>query len=106
MTVTLVDQDGLVELDSRDGDGISVTLLWLRGTSLLILVVDDQRTGSSFELEVHPDLALDAFRHPFAYSALRQAQPFTTSADAPAEDAPGRSRTRSRTSPTPWRAIR
>jgi hypothetical protein len=61
----------LAELDSRTEDGITVTLLWLRGTKVVVLAVEDRRTGRSFELDVQPDLALDAFRHPFAYAALR-----------------------------------
>jgi len=60
----------IVELDARESNGISVALLWLRGTSLVRVHVDDLSSGASFEIDVEPSLALDAFRHPFAYAAL------------------------------------
>lgn len=63
----------IVELDARESNGISVTLLWLRGTSLVRVRVEDRRSDATFEIDVRPNLALDAFRHPFAYAALHGA---------------------------------
>ena len=56
-----------VELDHRGGNGIDVWLLWVRGSQRLVVLVSDEREGSSFELDVDPAKALDAFHHPFAY---------------------------------------
>ena len=58
------------ELDHRAGDGVDVRLLWSPQTNQVWVAVVDTRDEESFELEVHPADALDAFRHPFAY-ALR-----------------------------------
>jgi hypothetical protein len=58
------------ELAHRTGDGLDVLLLWNRGDDQLKVVVDDLRTGSSFELVAGDGKqALDAFHHPFAYAA-------------------------------------
>jgi len=59
--------DELRELDHRLGDGIDVTLLWSRRTGGVFVLVVDLRYGDSFDLEVDPADALDAFRHPYAY---------------------------------------
>jgi hypothetical protein len=59
-----------VELADRGGDGIDVRLLWFRASGRVVVLVHDERAGSSFELDVHPAKALDAFRHPFAYLAF------------------------------------
>ena len=58
------------ELAHRAGDGIDVSLLWSPVDNRLAVVVDDVRTGDSFELAAHPENALDAFYHPFAYAAF------------------------------------
>jgi hypothetical protein len=58
------------ELAHRTGDGLDVLLLWKRGDEQLKVVVDDLRTGSSFELVAGDGKqALEAFHHPFAYAA-------------------------------------
>ena len=44
------------------------------GTNRLFVGVDDGRRDSSFELEVAPAEALDAFHHPFAYASLLGAE--------------------------------
>jgi hypothetical protein len=36
------------------------------------VVVNPPRTGASFEFSVEPDHALNAFRHPYLYAALRR----------------------------------
>lgn len=57
------------ELDHRVSDGIHVTLLWYPSTDRVAVEVYDESTGESFELEVAPARALDAFHHPYAYAA-------------------------------------
>ena len=59
-----------VELAHRGGDGIDVRLLWIRASNRVVVLVHDERAGASFELDVDPARALDAFRHPFAYLAF------------------------------------
>ena len=61
----------LIELAERSGDGVSVRLLWRAGTEEVVLEVNDEKLGTSFELEVPGDRAMDAFRHPFVYAASR-----------------------------------
>jgi hypothetical protein len=64
-----VDERDGVELDFRSNDGINVSLLWYPWVGALIVSVHDEKTGDSFDLEVGPSFALDAFRHPYAYQA-------------------------------------
>jgi hypothetical protein len=60
------------ELAVREQNGISVRLLWTRGTKVLAVEVVDERNGDSFELVLEPDEApLDVFYHPYAYAAAR-----------------------------------
>jgi hypothetical protein len=58
-----------LELDRREGDGISVSLLWRKDGNVVSVAVFDERTAEEFEVVVRPDRALDAFRHPYAYAA-------------------------------------
>ena len=64
----LVTDTDAQELDSRTNDGIDVTLLWSPQTNRVWISVVDEKHGNWFEQDVHPALALDAFRHPFAYA--------------------------------------
>jgi hypothetical protein len=57
------------ELAYRANDGLEVWLLWTRLGNRLSLVVKDSSQGVSFELDVDPARALDAFHHPYAYAA-------------------------------------
>ena len=57
------------ELASRESDGVLVLLLWHPEDDAVTVAVDDSRLGSSFELAVERDRALDAFYHPYAYAA-------------------------------------
>lgn len=57
---------GARELDRRSNDGIDVTLLWSPHTNRIWVAVEDAH-AESFELDVHPADALDAFHHPYAY---------------------------------------
>jgi hypothetical protein len=57
------------ELAARESDGIQVLLLWHPIENALTVSVEDSRVGDGFQLAVAPDRALDAFYHPYAYSA-------------------------------------
>jgi hypothetical protein len=67
MTVA-IDQSGLRELDQRRGDGFEVTLLWSVRTGAIFVCVEDEGAGTGFHFAVDGTLALDAFRHPYAYA--------------------------------------
>jgi hypothetical protein len=58
------------ELAHRCSDGIDVTLMWRRHRDAhgVRVCVCDRREGAYFELEPDPQLALDAFYHPYSYS--------------------------------------
>jgi hypothetical protein len=60
------------ELAQRQNDGIEVSLLWTRSNGSITVAVRHLATEESFELDVDPALALDAFYHPFAFAARRQ----------------------------------
>jgi hypothetical protein len=59
------------ELAQRESDGISVTLVWHSVSGRLSVSVSDWRTGEAFDLDASARNALDVFRHPFAYAAVR-----------------------------------
>jgi hypothetical protein len=59
------------ELAQRTGDRVAVSLLWRREDNRLKVAVADTSTGEAFELDAHPENALDIFYHPFAYAAFR-----------------------------------
>ena len=61
------------ELDYRERDGISVSLLWYADLDTVSVRVVDGQTEEEFEVEVAADDALDAFRHPYAYILARAA---------------------------------
>ncbi len=61
----------LAELDYRESNGISVTLLWNRTTGGVLVRVVDETSDEDFEVDCAPDEALAAFHHPFAYAATR-----------------------------------
>jgi hypothetical protein len=63
------------ELDHRHNDGIDVTLLWDADTNRVSVFVRDARAGESFEVDVEPSRALDAFHHPYAYAATSASAP-------------------------------
>jgi hypothetical protein len=60
------------ELADRTGDSVAVSLLWRREDNRLKVAVTDTTTGTEFELDAHPENALDIFYHPFAYAAFRR----------------------------------
>jgi hypothetical protein len=61
----------LAELDQRESDGITVSLLWNRLTNALAVRVFDATNGREFEVACAAHEALDTFHHPFAYAASR-----------------------------------
>jgi hypothetical protein len=68
------------ELDQRESNGITVTLLWNRKADTLAVRVFDQEAGEHFELAASRDEALEVFRHPFAYAATRPIRYFAPEA--------------------------
>ncbi len=71
MTLEL-DHSEIRELDHRRGDGFEVSLLWSSRTGRIFVTVEDARTNDGFHIAVDPRDALDAFRHPYAYSRRRR----------------------------------
>ena len=59
------------ELATRDGDGLTVSLLWDPATDAVKVTVADSRLDHDFELHVPGADALSAFYHPFALAAAR-----------------------------------
>ena len=57
-----------VELDTRRGDGLTVTLEWDRDTGQTQIVLDDRRADGLIAFGVPASNAGDAFRHPFRYA--------------------------------------
>ena len=53
----------------RESDDLHVQLLWDRITDAVTVAVEDLRAGDRFHLAVAHERALDAFYHPFAYTA-------------------------------------
>jgi hypothetical protein len=56
------------ELDCRTNDHIEVRLLWNSLTDSVSVSVHDMHHGESFQFDVAPARALDAFHHPFVYA--------------------------------------
>jgi hypothetical protein len=62
------------ELAHRESAGIAVSLFWSPDGKTITVEVIDLRTDEYFSLDVAPELALDAFHHPFAYLAEVETQ--------------------------------
>jgi hypothetical protein len=60
------------ELDFRASNGIEVSLLWSKPTNRVTVSVNDTNSGETFQVDVEPQDALDAFRHPYAYASRDQ----------------------------------
>jgi hypothetical protein len=56
------------ELAYRKHNGLEVTLLWDRRSNQVSVEVVDELDESGFRLPIAGHLALDAFRHPYAYA--------------------------------------
>jgi hypothetical protein len=67
MDAFYLDGRTVVELASRRNEGITVTLLWEPHGDAVTVTVQNEQNREAFELDVAPSLALDAFRHPYAY---------------------------------------
>jgi hypothetical protein len=60
------------ELDSRNGDGMYVRLLWSEDDGGVAVSVTDAKTGDCFAIDVRAqDSASDVFTHPYAHVAWR-----------------------------------
>jgi hypothetical protein len=57
-----------VELDTREADGLTVSLEWDCDTGLTQVVLQDLRAASYIAFSVPQARAGDAFRHPFRYA--------------------------------------
>jgi hypothetical protein len=55
------------ELSRRSNGGIDVRLFWDAVTGQITVRVSDRHEGTSFELSPRPEVALDAFHHPYTY---------------------------------------
>jgi hypothetical protein len=66
-TMNTPSEIGARELDRRSNDGIEVALFWSPYTNRIWVALEDSRTDVTFELDVDPADALDAFHHPYAY---------------------------------------
>ena len=71
------------ELAHRTGNGIEVTLLWIKSTNAVTISVLDSHSGEELEFEVDGCRALDAFNHPYAYAAAVRVRSTQTSRLAP-----------------------
>jgi hypothetical protein len=69
--VTTTASNDWKELASRGTDGLAVSLLWSKATDRVRVTVADERLDEEFDLDVPGAHALAAFRHPFAYAAVR-----------------------------------
>jgi hypothetical protein len=56
------------ELAYREGDGMSVTLLWREADDALVVVVFDERAGTVLQVPAERHNALQVFRHPHAFA--------------------------------------
>src|SRR5262245_16761024 len=64
--------EAAVELAARAADGLHIVLLWHPRDDSLEVVVEDSRERLSYTLAASTGKeALEAFHHPFAYSAAR-----------------------------------
>ena len=61
------------ELAHRTSDGIEVTLFWSKSSDRITIAVVDTRSDEALDFEVDGSAALDAFNHPYAYAAARDA---------------------------------
>ena len=72
-----------LELDYREANGLEVWLLWAAAKNRLFVLVHDSKLDESFEVDVDRSEALDAFRHPYAYAAIRRTRYVTIVAATP-----------------------
>jgi hypothetical protein len=58
----------IVDLADRHGNGLDLVLIWARHSGRLWVKVTHRSTGRIPQIEAAPGQALDAFKHPFAYT--------------------------------------
>jgi hypothetical protein len=56
------------ELAYRRNGALDIFLVWEPVVDTVKIRVEDLRTGVRVELDVEPDTALQAFRHPFSFA--------------------------------------
>jgi hypothetical protein len=57
------------ELCERTADGVQVRLIWRPTSESLAVLVDDSRSGESFEIPVVGDVdPMDVFEHPYYHA--------------------------------------
>ena len=66
------------ELAHRSSDGIEVTLFWSKPSNRVTIAVLDSHSDETLEFEVDGADALDAFNHPYAFAATRNARTLAT----------------------------
>jgi hypothetical protein len=69
MSPTVILSGTARELDSREADGLEITLVWYPEEDAIAVRVLDTRSGERHEIPVDAADARDAFEHPFAYAA-------------------------------------
>jgi YD repeat-containing protein len=65
----------LRELDTRTGDGITVTLYWDSASERTTIHLVDERTETDETFQIPASTAADAFEHPFYYLASSARRP-------------------------------
>ncbi len=66
------DRPRIRELAERTSSGTYVRLFWRHGTKQLWVEVWEPDTDAVLAVPVEPELALDAFHHPYAYAGNRR----------------------------------
>jgi hypothetical protein len=82
----MMETQTFTELAQRAGDGIVVSLMWSRADNALRVSVANTQTGEEFELDAHPEDALEIYYHPYAYAAHRGLDYGAWAAAPPASD--------------------
>lgn len=74
----------LLELNSRESNGISVSLLWANDTGETFVEIESETDWSRFA--VSPENASDAFIHPYYYETISpECQRLLKELDVPVE---------------------
>jgi hypothetical protein len=85
MSISILTSVDRRELASRVNGGLEITLYWNADDNTTSVHVYQPATDETIAFPVVPDLALDAFHHPFAHLAGQQAAA-TASIDTPVSD--------------------
>jgi hypothetical protein len=71
------------ELAARTSSAALVRLFWRQGTRELWVEVWEPEFDVTIVIPVEPELALEAFQHPYAYAASHDVTRHSTEADPP-----------------------